>query len=575
MYFQAIFHSSNMDAFVYWLCDNEGICYGPCIAYWHLEEELGITLLNVPGEVKQFQLLSPETGQNFHAKDFESLLLFSLQTRNEWIPDGKQVTCGRLDTTSMNWTTEGCSTAPHKSSHYTVLLCSCKSMGIFGSVLQDIPSTTVDPTELYITLNDTSSSETMKMYQNDEERKTVRVKIRLNIDYDKAVSGKKTEFAEHISQQIANLLRLRMEQIKNLTVSRGSVIVDFNLTHLNDSEGKAEELQSMNKNGTLALTDLEGKEMPVDSLSADVSGSEDHGKETSISEITTEASSQKQLFGSSNQTPDDQLLTKTLVTTSTTLDNKANTEFDNVKKLPVLFKVKDEYDIVVKGRKKKFISHAISQLSTKMKVPIPCFQDFDVTSGSILFSFNLVPVHEGSIMVDESSLQDAKRELERRIQKGEVTLLDLDGRVLLVIPLISAAASDKFDFAPIIMGIVIGVFILMIVLVILTAIIVKSIHKYNCKVAPVKDQSPPPSYRSTKHQGAAGGKDKMFYKNEELEGPAAHSRRQSVPSAAIYRPPSDNQLNNTQPPPTAVKSKLKNEWDIDSDISVIRESPDA
>ncbi|XP_076331475.1 uncharacterized protein LOC143236796 [Tachypleus tridentatus] len=560
--YTAIFHSPNMDAFVHWLCDNDGLCYGPCIAYWHLEKELGLMLLNVPGELKQFQLINPETGQNIHVQGFESIFLFSLQTQNEWIPDGKLVTCGRLDTTSMNWTTDGCNTTQHKIPHYTVLMCSCKLMGIFGAVLQDIPSTSVDPTEPYITLNDTSSSETMKMYQNEEDRKTVQVKIRLNIDYDKAVSGRRAEFAEHISQQIANLLRLKMEQIKNLTVSRGSVIVDFNLTHLNDSGDKVEELQSMNKNGTLALTDLEGKKMPIDSLSADISGSEDHGEETSVSEITTEASSQTQILSSSNQTSNDQLLTKTLATASTTIRNKANSEYENAKKLPVLFKVKDEYDIVVKGRKKQFISHVIPQLSSKMRVPIRCFQDFDVKPGSVLFDFNLVPVHKGSIIIDESSLEDAKHELESKIQKGEVTLLDLDGRVLLIVALTSAAASDKIDFAPIIMGIVIGIFILMIVLVTLTAITVKSINKYNCKVVPVKDKSPPPSYRSTKHQGSMGGKDKIFYRNEG-------SRRESVPSAAVYRPPSDSQLNKTQPPPTTVQSKLKNEWDIGSDISII------
>ncbi|XP_076366545.1 uncharacterized protein LOC143255177 isoform X2 [Tachypleus tridentatus] len=832
--FSVILYASSMTAFNKWLCDNDQSCYGSCVGHTKVNYNTGALLKeDIQGRLNIIELFDPKTGELVKTGEFKIIVLFSLYAFKFRIPEGKRLTCGRLDLTSMNWTAEGCSTTSNVTEKASVVACSCNFTGIFGAILEDIPSTTQAPTVtqsfvVYDTMNDTEKFENMKSYQNTEEEKIVRVTIKLNTDYNKTVSGRKQQFIDHIRKQLADLLRIQLSTIQGLTVRRGSVVVDFNMTSSNKSEEKAEELKKMSENGTLALTTLDGEEMPVDSVSMekiegeetpdenilistthtyftndissttdlditeetsgetlttdftnkmneftgtttedlpastdsteetsgetlttdftnkmneftgtttedlpastdsteetsgetlttdftnkmneftgttteDLPASTDNTEDTSLSEMSystqlpttfSEINTSSQLptsssqissssqsptssshissssqsptsssqissssqsptsssqissssqsptsssqissssqsptsssqissssqsptsssqISSSSQSPTSssqissssqsstssssrsstsssqsstqkQSTESSSVASSSSITQKATTNSISTVKISVSFKFFDEYDLVVKGREQQFKTHIVSQLSSKIRLPTKCFQDVIVLKGSIVFSFNLVPVHDESFNIDLTSLQEAKTELERKVQNGELTFTGVDGKRLLAVPLISTTSSPNVlsAFTPLVLGIVVCTFVLILVLVVLAAIVVKHITKYNCKVTPAQNESRPPSYRSNENIGSLSEKDnisKSCYDSRILLGPQSYLRRESVPSAPVYQPPTNILLNKTQRPPTALRNKLKDEWNVDTDNCSIRESP--
>ena len=62
------------------------------------------------------------------------------------------------------------------------------------------------------------------------------VQIRIEEDYDKFVKGNETDFKDAIEKQIEDLLNVGPLNVRDLTVTRGSIIVDFLLVGSNEME---------------------------------------------------------------------------------------------------------------------------------------------------------------------------------------------------------------------------------------------------------------------------------------------------------------------------------------------------
>ncbi|CAL1284546.1 unnamed protein product, partial [Larinioides sclopetarius] len=103
--------------------------------------------------------------------------------------------------------------------------------------------------------------------------------------------------------------------------------------------------------------------------------------------------------------------------------------------IPFHFTIDADYDEVVGSRKTKFEENLTKQLAVAMRVPLECVQNLQVKKGSIEVNFDLVPNSDHGHLADEKALKTAADELKRMIDNGQLTINDLDGKNLVVIPL--------------------------------------------------------------------------------------------------------------------------------------------
>ncbi|XP_022258156.1 uncharacterized protein LOC111089612, partial [Limulus polyphemus] len=175
---------------------------------------------------------------------------------------------------------------------------------------------------------------------------------------------------------------------------------------------------------------------------------------------------------------------------------------------------------------------------------------------SIDVKFGLVPYNDSNIIITEASLQDSVDDLMRKINSGELKLTDLSGKQLTLVRMSTATTTttpappdNSFDFTPVIFGVVVGVFVLMIVLVIMTAIVVKLMNGRDNRISP--------NDSTTKAKGNRDEESEVSSTGGGYGKQGESFRRQSVPSAPVYRPPTDGEIKKTPRPPSSVRRELK------------------
>ncbi|GFT19236.1 uncharacterized protein NPIL_11911 [Nephila pilipes] len=249
--------------------------------------------------------------------------------------------------------------------------------------------------------------------------------------------------------------------------------------------------------------------------------------------------------------------------------------------IPFHFTIDANYDEVVGSRKKKFEEHLTKQLGIAMRVPLDCIQNLQVKKGSIEVNFDLVPNPDHGHLADEKALKAAADELKRMIDNGQITINDIDGNTLVVVPLdppTEPPPANKMEHTTLILGVVIGAFILTVITVAIAAIVVKRKSNVNHRLSPIEEvRSKLPSYREIPFQEAlfmkGVNRDKLIlgkysYDTGQWLGPGPEPKLFHPPESVVYRPPTDSEVRRTPRPPTAIRERLKYDWEVDWDSMV-------
>ncbi|GBM58612.1 hypothetical protein AVEN_163276-1, partial [Araneus ventricosus] len=157
---------------------------------------------------------------------------------------------------------------------------------------------------------------------------------------------------------------------------------------------------------------------------------------------------------------------------------------------PFYFTIDADYDEVVGSRKTKFEENLTKQLAVAMRVPLDCVQNMQVKKGSIEVNFDLVPNSDHGHLADEKALKAAADELKRMIDNGQLTINDLDGNTLVVVPLdppTDPPPASSMEHTTLILGVVIGAFILTVITVAIAAIIYKRKSSSDHRLSPIEE----------------------------------------------------------------------------------------
>ncbi|KAG8187979.1 hypothetical protein JTE90_025747 [Oedothorax gibbosus] len=251
--------------------------------------------------------------------------------------------------------------------------------------------------------------------------------------------------------------------------------------------------------------------------------------------------------------------------------------------IPFHFTIDADYDEVVGTRKTEFEESLTKQLGVAMRVPLNCIQNLEVKKGSIEVNFDLSPNSDHGHLADEKALKAAAEELKRLIDNGQLNVNDLNGNTMVVVPLdppTKPPPTNSMEHTTLILGVIIGAFILIVIVVAITAIIVKrkSIEDQN-RLTPIEEaRSKLPSYREIQFQealfmkGPKGQQKLMFgkycYNTGQWVGPGPEPMLFQAPESVVYRPPTDSEIRQTPRPPTSVRERLKQNWEVDWDSMV-------
>lgn len=241
----------------------------------------------------------------------------------------------------------------------------------------------------------------------------------------------------------------------------------------------------------------------------------------------------------------------------------------SVNQIPVQIMFDENYNEKVSGKESEFKSHLKKELAKAIRVPLSSIKDLNLRKDKMSADFSIIVTNDDNNIMDENTLKDAAMDLQARIHRGRLKITDLESNVLSVIAdesVVEVSNTLSTDLTPVVLGIVVGIFILVFILVILSAIIVQHINK-SCSrsISPYVKRS---SYQIFENDDSLTGRDSMnslgkySYVSGVWIGPGREPKR-TVPEAPLYRPPTVLQIRETPRPCTAVRVRLKDDWNID------------
>ncbi|XP_023214235.1 uncharacterized protein LOC111617135 isoform X1 [Centruroides sculpturatus] len=237
--------------------------------------------------------------------------------------------------------------------------------------------------------------------------------------------------------------------------------------------------------------------------------------------------------------------------------------------VPVQLTFDADYSAKASGREAEFKDHIKKELAKAVRIPLSSIKNLNLRKDKMSVDFNIVITNDENNVMDDKTLEDAAIDLKGRIHRGRLKITDLESNVMSVIAdesVVEVSTTLGTDLTPIVLGIVVGIFILIFILVILSAMIVQHINKScNRSVSPYVKRS---SYQIFENDDSLTGRDSMnslgkySYVSGVWIGPGREPKR-SVPEAPLYRPPTVLQIRETPRPCTAVRVRLKDDWNID------------
>ncbi|XP_076310746.1 uncharacterized protein LOC143225368 isoform X2 [Tachypleus tridentatus] len=548
-----------------WPCDST-TCYGACIGSAEVALETaavigGSVLL---GPLLQIQLFNPVTGHQIVVNELSSPLTLTLQVENKEISPN-QVSCGLLDVSTGSWNTDVCVEASLDLTTGT-LTCKCTELGYFGAILQDMDSTTKSTTEAITSTTELPTTDN-KFEKFILASTTSAVTIETTTEpatttAEPTTTVLPTTTAKPTTTVLPTTAKPTTTELPTTTAKSTTTVLPTT------AKPTTTELPTTTAKSTTTVLSTTAKptttELPTTTAKLTTTESPTTTKPTTSELLTTTAKpTTNELPTTTNKrttikptttaepTTEKEQHVPTTISASSSSKRPPSTTPPTT--LDVFIKIAEDFYTIVGDQKDSLIDYFISQLSLAMRLPLPCFYYFDIFPGSIDVKFGLVPYNDSNIIISESSLQDSVDELMNKINSGELKLTDLNGNQLTLVRLSTtttttpAPADNSFDFTPVIFGVVVGVFVLMIVLVIMTAIVVKLMNGRINRISPNDSTT-----KGNRDEESAVSSAKGGYSKED-QG----FRRQSVPSAPVYRPPTDGEIKKTPRPPSSVQRELK------------------
>ncbi|XP_071529772.1 uncharacterized protein [Panulirus ornatus] len=274
---------SILDQFSEWNCGRKGDegedvpCYGACLAttvllddYWTL-----VTGVEAPGDLRspvaEAVLLNPVTGVKIPLDMGTEKIIYQLVVLDDTRPKGHRFKCYGWD--NHEWNGKICITGRASSEdEVTRLKCLCKSpvyVAVFLTKVSDSTATISSTTEESIPQTTAATSgPSVLLFQGARH-----VKFIIDANYTEVVGDDQERFIENIRPQLAKLVGITENRLYNMTVSEGSIVLEFDVLPENTRastktpDDVVDELYDLINSGGIVLlgpNDIELKVPPQD-----------------------------------------------------------------------------------------------------------------------------------------------------------------------------------------------------------------------------------------------------------------------------------------------------------------------
>ncbi|XP_047495421.1 uncharacterized protein LOC125043372 [Penaeus chinensis] len=278
-----------LDSYTEWSCGRKGAegedlaCYGACLGTVQYKDDFLSPVFGVepPGDfrgtVVQGVLMNPVTGVEIPLDNVPEKIQINMVIENYTVPEGKRLKCYAWD--GEGWNGRLCGTGKmRENGEVRLQRCNCNK-GYYIAVFlitskpgQEEPSTTTMEIPTAVDITEAPGTDASEIrYKN--------VKFKIQGNYSVIVGDRKDEFEKNLTQQLAAQLQCTVLCIQNLTVSPGSVLVEFFLQEDGQRMGSSKsteelymELYAMIQNGELELKGPKSEDLFVPPQELDGTG---------------------------------------------------------------------------------------------------------------------------------------------------------------------------------------------------------------------------------------------------------------------------------------------------------------
>ncbi|XP_050727563.1 uncharacterized protein LOC127004154 isoform X3 [Eriocheir sinensis] len=248
------------------------MCYGACLSTVLLQDDFWsvVTGARTPGSLRTSVagafLLNPETGVKVPVTSNDRIT-YNIKINNSTKPSGYRIECYGWN--EQEWDDTICNTGTTEVyDDLKKMVCHCKKTVYVAGFLVKF---SVTPKITAPSIEEEPADQTTDFAPPPnfllQDKKHVTIIIFGN--YDEVVGNNKTKLEEMWAEEFAITLGIPVTSIYNLTISRGSIQVDFDIlpTYTRTSSQTAHEvfgnLYELVKTGTITLTGLSNEQLPV------------------------------------------------------------------------------------------------------------------------------------------------------------------------------------------------------------------------------------------------------------------------------------------------------------------------
>ncbi|KAF2358092.1 GPS motif protein [Trinorchestia longiramus] len=271
-----------IEQFRQWQCGKEDPetgeafdCYGACLATMHYQKNISSPRMlqradigmgrNLRGEMVRSAILNPETGAETKVAPVTTASEYSVRLNNTSISEDREFRCMTWNATEPKWQSRGCKTLSIVTDRgQSYQHCQCAVPGYLG-VFAAVKSRGGNSSE--------SSGAITRSYKT--------VKYIIHENYTAVVGDRKEAFEDYLTTETANKLGIMRDQVHNLTVSPGSILVEFQLmeetgsvrsSNMEDVEILYDQLQKLVNSGQLSFEGFTSAPLTVLPQNLDGSG---------------------------------------------------------------------------------------------------------------------------------------------------------------------------------------------------------------------------------------------------------------------------------------------------------------
>ncbi|GFY45134.1 uncharacterized protein TNIN_28511 [Trichonephila inaurata madagascariensis] len=236
------------------------------------------------------------------------------------------------------------------------------------------------------------------------------------------------------------------------------------------------------------------------------------------------------------------------------VQNKSN---DSGFRLKVRFRF--QTPVTMDANNEEFHYHLKKQLSKRIRVPIPSINDMKIDSGTQV-DFTLSTYNNEQNIMDDKTVFEAADFLKMQIRDKKLRLTDLNGQLLMTANVAYGSMEDNS------LDISLVILILLSIILFMIAVLVLILAYFARRIAKIANGSS--NIRNKAYRNMDFGRDssqsvgKYSYDSGLWIGPGAEPTF-TVPEAPYYRPPTVEQISSTPRPITAIRTRLKTNWNVD------------